>query len=332
MMSDKRINRTEPSFLPPFADYYKWFGADDCGNGAPFPRMSCDPVPGICGNCSELWSVASEYSQFYWYPELLSADVLDHALSRHTITFTQAKGGWVAGMSRYSNHLDDMTASQWAYGLLTHNDTSAWHTLWMSAMAHGGGRGTFTAYEQFCIQADPTLGEQWRTFECTTVSGSLCVAEALVPTHMLRWAMVFSPFSIDDSSAVGVEGTGKIWLARGAPDRWFGASFSVLEAPTDYGRVSLWVLGTALPAGDGNGVRMSVRVDTTVVGVQQRPLLVFRLRDATGQARVARCNASSACVSGGEIVQEECEAGYITVLPHVWTVGHTVNVTASFGA
>ena len=77
-------------------------------------------------------------------------------------------------------------------------------------------------------------------------------------------------------------------------------------------------------------LRMSVRVDSTIVGVQRRPLLVFRLRDATGQARVARCDASN-CVSGGATVQEEDEAGYITVLPYNWTIGHTVNVTASFG-
>ena len=118
--------------------------------------------------------------------------------------------------------------------------------------------------------------------------------------------MVFSPFSIDDSNGVGTGGTGKIWLGRGAPDRWYAASFSVLEAPTDYGRVSLWVSGYALPTGDRNGVRMSIRVDSTIVGVQKGPLLVFRLRDATGRARVARCDASN-CVSGGAIVQEEPE-------------------------
>merc|ERR1712232_76371 len=66
---------------------------------------------------------------------------------------------------------------------------------------------------------------------------SFCIVTEVLAARLTRWQLVLEDFYRSSATS------GIIWLARGAPKRWFqsGQGFSVEKAPTRFGRLSFTV-------------------------------------------------------------------------------------------
>merc|ERR1712232_1474331 len=62
---------------------------------------------------------------------------------------------------------------------------------------------------------------------------SFCIVTEVLAARLTRWQLVLEDF-------YRMSAPGAIWLAKGAPKRWFrpGQRFSVKNAPTRFGRMS----------------------------------------------------------------------------------------------
>merc|ERR1712176_1016093 len=84
-------------------------------------------------------------------------------------------------------------------------------------MATFTSRGTFHATEQLGI-----LGEgEYRKYNgpfgtCCGIDVSLCVVNVIEVARLTRWQLVFEPYRSEGGKDVQ-----QVWLARGAPKRWF---------------------------------------------------------------------------------------------------------------
>lgn len=67
---------------------------------------------------------------------------------------------------------------------------------------------------------------------------SFCIVSNIIVARMTRWQLVLEDLYRPQFG--GEEDAGAIWLARGAPKRWFGAGggFRVANAPTRFGALS----------------------------------------------------------------------------------------------
>ena len=67
---------------------------------------------------SMIESTLAEYSNFRYYSELLGADFLSPALSAALQEFRETHQGTVSGITRWSDHLDDMPSSYYMAAML----------------------------------------------------------------------------------------------------------------------------------------------------------------------------------------------------------------------
>jgi len=187
-----------PLLLPPFARKR--------GEFAVFKNMTTDVRAPI-----EVHDLAS-YSNFRFLAEMLLADTLPREIETALLAWHNSMGGRLAGASRFMDHLDDFPSSAWAYAALTNNQTADFHALLYGHMATYSSRGTFHATEQLQIESD---GDAYRHYSPTYKGDvSLCVPTAVEVARLTRWQLVFEPYRSDS-------GHKQVWLARGAPKRWF---------------------------------------------------------------------------------------------------------------
>lgn len=214
-----------PLLLPPFARKR--------GEFAVFRNMTTDVRASIEGH-----DLAS-YSNFRFLAEMLLADTLPREIEDALLAWHNTMGGRLGGASRFMDHLDDFPSSAWAYAALTNNNTRDFHALLYGHMATYSSRGTFHATEQMQIESD---GDAYRHYSPTYKGDvSLCVPTAVEVARLTRWQLVFEPFRSDN-------GYRQVWLARGAPRRWFRepSGFGVGEN-TKY-----------LPLSDGSAIAFQV--------------------------------------------------------------------------
>jgi len=222
-------------FLPPIAET----------NYTPFERMTYG---------SWKSNRYPEYSNFRFYPETLLADVLPRELEEVLLHWHNHRGGRIGGASRWGNWLDDMPVTGWGFGALVNNQTDNFLALLYGHAATYQSRGTFHSTEQLSFQ-----GEGWyRHFlhwpnpkpNATYHAGlqyygnendvSFCVVSEVIIARLTRWQLVFEDFYRPQFSSQVDSSSGAIWLARGAPKRWFfsGSGFNVSRAPTRFGKLS----------------------------------------------------------------------------------------------
>lgn len=189
-------------------------------------------------------SRTSSYSNFRFYPEVLLADVLPRDVESILLFWHNSKGGRLGGTSRWSSHLDDMPTAGWGYGAITNNKTLDFLALLYGHMANYQSRGTFHSTEQLSFQGEgfyrnflhwpnpPDFSSNNPNYYGQENDISFCIVSEIIVARMTRWQLVFEDIYRDQ--------TGSIWLARGAPKRWFqpNAGFSVTNAPTQIGLIS----------------------------------------------------------------------------------------------
>ncbi len=206
-------------------------------------------------------SILASYTNFRYYPELLSADVIeDDDIALGLMEFRESHAGTFLGMTRFEGHLDDMPTAGYAFADLRYGRLSSFWLLTYGHLAGYMGRGTFTATEQVPWMAD-SLG-LWRDYLWEYLEGGIdqCVPSLLFIAQATRWSLVFER---------GFDATGNttVWIGLGSPRRWWSGvpaghgvelaspgGFGAEDMLTSYGLVSFWAQAEA------NGTLSSVHV------------------------------------------------------------------------
>lgn len=175
--------------------------------------------------------------------------------------FPHLQGGRAGGASRFEGWLDDMPTAGWGYGALANNHTADFQALLYGHAATYQSRGTFHSTEQLQWEGegwyrdflhwpnpspnstgpnDPQPSPASLGYYANENDISFCVVSEILIARMTRWQLVFDDYHRDP--------TPSLWLARGAPKRWFSpaaAAFGVQNAPTYHGHVTFNVTTTA---------------------------------------------------------------------------------------
>jgi len=220
-------------------------------------------------------STVAEYSNFRYYSELLGADFLSPAMSVALQEFRESHQGTVSGITRWSDHLDDMPSSYYAVSALRDSRVDSFLALQYGHMANYQGRGTGTATEQLPINAD--ANGLWRDYLWGYLEGGIdqCVPSIMLSSIATRWQLVLERYDED-----------VIYLNAGAPRRWFdisGGGFAIKGAYTRFGSVGLSVLSDSAAGGaPGEDVSSTVDFSTWAVmsGVNATPAFSLRLRSS----------------------------------------------------
>jgi len=186
----------DPPFLPPYP-----------GIGQPFACMTAGTL--------------ESYTNYRYWPELLSAGALEPDLAEAVSEFRRRRGGELAGTTRFDGHLDDWPLAHHALGLLAADHVDRYLLTLYGHLTFQQTPGTYCAYEQVSIDGDPRR----------------VIADYCVPAQLTVPLMVRRMLAHDDADS------GQLWLARAVPRRWLtpGSHFGIEGARTRYGSVSYHV-------------------------------------------------------------------------------------------
>jgi hypothetical protein len=236
-------------------------------------------------------STMAAYSNFRYYSELLGADLLAPAPSIALQEFREAHQGTVSGITRWSDHLDDMPSSYYAAAMLRSGRVDSFLALQYGHMANYQGRGTGTATEQLPINAD--ANGLWRDYLWGYLEGGIdqCVPTIMQAAIATRWQVVLERYDED-----------VLYLAAGAPRRWYaplGGGFAVAGAHTRFGAVDLAVRSSSVGAGEDASAALLFAPWAAPFGVNATPAFSLRLR---GSAPGLALQAGSVTVSGDGVL------------------------------
>lgn len=187
------LRNTEAPFLPPIA-----------GSQQAFERMT--------------ESIVASYTNYRYWLEMLSPELLTPEMRDNLIAYRTTHGGELLATTRFLKHLDDWPYSHYAWGLLDSDQVQHYLLGFYGHLAHHLTPGTLTSYEQIAIEGSTTRRHM----------ADYCVPVQLVIPQLLRWALVWEPWSKE-----------ALWLARAVPQSWFAQGFSAREIPTRWGPVTL---------------------------------------------------------------------------------------------
>eukprot|EP00730_Choanoeca_flexa_P019370 TRINITY_DN9455_c0_g2_i1.p1 TRINITY_DN9455_c0_g2~~TRINITY_DN9455_c0_g2_i1.p1 ORF type:complete len:947 (+),score=173.20 TRINITY_DN9455_c0_g2_i1:720-3560(+) len=177
---------------------------------------------------SMIQDTVAEYSSFRYWTEALLADGLPRPYELAMLTYRETHQGVISGMTRWSDHLDDMPATGYGWAQLSHNRIEAFHAIQYGHMANYMSPGVFSATEQLnylgnALHRLPLYGDgpsRERDLD-------FCIVSASLPALFTKWQLVFVPH--DDNL---------VHLAKAAPQRWLQDGFGVDNALTRYGNVT----------------------------------------------------------------------------------------------
>src|SRR5690242_16484512 len=129
---------------------------------------------------------------------------------------------------------DDMSALGYAYAALVSDRIPSFLALLYGHMSNYQSRGVFSSTEQMSFYGEGHYRNYFGNF--SELDTNYCVPASMLVTYMTKWMLVFE--ERDDNA---------LWVAKGAPRRWFNASsytggepfvgFGVTAAPTRFGTV-----------------------------------------------------------------------------------------------
>jgi hypothetical protein len=299
---------THPLLLPPYARAR--------GEFAVFHNMTTDVRPPI-----EQHDLAS-YSNFRFFAEMLLADTLPREIEAALLTWHRVMGGRLGGASRFMDHLDDFPSAAWGYAALTNNMTEDFIALLYGHAATYSSRGTFHATEQLRFESD---GDAYRNYSRTYKGDvSLCVPTAVEVSRLTRWQLIFEPFRTSDSDGPsGEQQQHEVWLARGAPKRWFrdpdGFGMGSSEKPVplrDGSRIAYHVI--TYPATRSATYNVNVTVLARLAGAGALSLKGDGIEGRSSSTRYLLrwpgiLQKESIVAQGCTIVQTEVDSGLVVV-------------------
>ena len=245
---------------------------------------------------------------------MLSAGQLDPDTATALMDFREGHGGTLSGMTRYTDHLDDMPAIGYARSSLSADRIDRFLLLLYGHAANYQGRGSFFSTEQQSLYLDAS-NTRWRA-SLGEIQDSFCTPSQTLIASMTAMQLVDSE---RDNATV--------WIARGAPRRWYagdaddgsaavggaaapGVMFGATSAPSRWGVVTFSV-GPQVQS--TTAVTVSVDFSQPVGAVQHTPTLMVRIRDPTGTRSLASAVVSGAGASAAAAAAPDCEV--VQVLP-----------------
>lgn len=191
--------------------------------GAPF----LPPIAGMQKPFAQMTEARlSNYTNYRYWPEMLSAGMLAPNMRDAIISFRTSHGGELAGTTRFEEVMDDWPYTHYAWGLLEAGEIRHYLLGFYGHLALHETPGTFTAFESVQIKGD----------DLRSPSADFCVPAQLVTPQMLRWMIAWEPWDKQE-----------LWLAPAVPERWLMEGFSARGISTRCGKVDLNVA----PAGNG---------------------------------------------------------------------------------
>ena len=258
-------------------------------------------------------TVAS-YSNFRYYSEMLSSGFMDPTMAAALMDFRETHGGTLSGMTRYTDHLDDMPAIGYAVSSLAADRIPQFLLLLYGHMANYQGRGSFFTTEQQSLYQGSarwraTLGEVQDDF-CTPSQTLVSTMSAmqLVDSERLR----SYAYADMDAAAAPV-----VWLARAAPRRWYAEpeGFGATNAPTRWGNVSFTVRGRGGSA--VFDVVLSADFSQPAASASRTPQIKMRVRDLQPKSRTLRViQPPAASESGCVVTVLDSDAELLLVTPN----------------
>jgi hypothetical protein len=206
----------------------------------------------------------SEYSNFRYYSEMLSSGALDSEAATALMAFRESNGGCLSGMTRYSDHLDDMPAIGYARAGIASDRIQEYLLLLYGHAANYQGRGSFFTTEQQSLYQD-TANPNWRA-SLGEIQASFCTPSQMLVSSMTAMQVVSES-----------RDTEEIWLARAAPRRWYAAGFGVANGPTRYGNVT-YAVARVVDAGTGGKTNFSLSTDFTQLPHVHAPQPTLHMR------------------------------------------------------
>ena len=199
----KRARRadTKPPFVPPIA-----------GTSRVFNRMTEDEL--------------SSYTNYRYWLEMLSAEMLPAEMRDEIIAYRAARGGDLLRTTRFRDGMDDWPYANYARSLLDSGQVKDYLLGFYGHLAHHTTPGTLTSYEMVAIKGGATRSHR----------SDYCVPVQVVTAQLLRWMLVWEPWGGDT-----------LYLAPAVPHRWYRQGFAAREVTTRWGLVSL----TVKPSGTG---------------------------------------------------------------------------------
>jgi hypothetical protein len=190
----------DPPFLPPYP-----------GLDKPFPSMTADTL--------------ASYTNYRYWPELLSAEALEPDLMEPVFEYRRREGGELSATTRFEDRLDDWPFAHQASAFLATDRIDQYLLGLYGHLAFHQTPGTYCAYEQVAVRG----GEERRYV------ADYCVPAQLTVPLLVRWMLVSEERDQD-----------ALWLCRAVPRRWFapGEHSGVTNVPTRWGPVSFEVRAT----------------------------------------------------------------------------------------
>ncbi|MEA1950026.1 MAG: hypothetical protein U9N87_01485 [Planctomycetota bacterium] len=90
----------------------------------------------------------ASYTNYRYWPELLSSDLLPPSLANRVVAARLTAGGQFCGMTRFHNHLDDWTLAEYLSGLWSLGRKNDFLLSLYGHVAYHQAEGHLTAYEQ----------------------------------------------------------------------------------------------------------------------------------------------------------------------------------------
>ena len=135
------------------------------------------------------------YSNYRYYPELLSSGLLRESSARGILAMRRNLGGELLSMTRFAEGLDDWPVWNLASALLTYGETERYWQLLCSHTRFHGLQSFFAYYEQITFQEEEAI-----------VAGDISVGCLLTPPLLVLMSLAFE------------EHDGSLSLLKGIPE------------------------------------------------------------------------------------------------------------------
>ena len=154
------------------------------------------------------------YANYRYYPEILSAMLLDPDITDSIVRMREELGGEILGMIHFREHLDDWPVINYARFLLESGRIEKYLLLLYAHTAHHGLPGLMCYFEQVDIEGK--------------VRANDCIPSLLTTPLMVGWMFAFE--RIADSTAM---------LLAALPKDWYRKPFTVRGLQLTFGKVDL---------------------------------------------------------------------------------------------
>lgn len=225
------------------------------------------------------------------------------------MAFREARGGTLSGMTRYSDHLDDMPAIGYAMADLAHDRIDKYLLLLHGHAANYQSRGAFFSTEQMSLYGeglfrDTSVGE---------ISADFCVPSQMLVATMTAMQLVSTQWDADE-----------VFLARAAPRRWYGpidGGFGVSGATTPYGTIAFSVQGRSQGHSTAQvAVEAQFSPYPGSPPTATPPTITVRVRDLDGTKSLIAVKQVPGNCTGVENIAVDPEKETVAISPSSWTV------------